>query len=804
MLVPSSWLREMVEIEAGDDDLAEALTLAGLEVEAVEPAYPWLNESQVARISRVKTLDEERNLSVCTVETSSGEVVVVCGAPNVREGMLSAFVPPGTEMPDGKEVKEAKVFGVNSAGMLASEYELLLEGDSSGIFDIAAKYPSARVGQSISEVTGIEDTVFEIGITPNRPDCLSILGVAREAAALFHSSARSPEPQINGSKGLDSVSITIEAPELCTRYVGAEVDGVRVAPSPGWLARRLLACGVRPINNIVDVTNFVLLELGQPLHAFDLDTLKGQAIVVRTAKKGEKLVTLDGKERELSEGMLLICDGERPVAVAGVMGGLDTEVTEKTNNILIESAWFAPSSIRRTAKTLKLPTEASYRFERGVDPKLQKTAALRAAELVMELAGGSFRGIRDENPVPFSPPRVRFRPDRINRLLGTQIPSQEMCKILSRLGFQVEEKDGSYETVPPSFRTDIKAEEDILEEVARCHGFSKIPTSSPVATLIVERPVSFRPFLNGVRREMKGQGFSEIISYSFIGPSELKGLNLKDEDERMKAVRLMNPLAEDQSIMRTSLVPCMLSTISRNIRRRNLQLALFEVGAVFIDKGQGVIPAEYQRCCAAMTGRRFPKSWAWPEREADFFDMKGAVENLLLSLGCRDFVFEPASANLVEPFYEEGTQLNIRAGKSTVGTMGQIHLGVAKAFDISQKVFLADISLDALSRVVTAGKVFAPLDRFPSVERDLSIILDDSVRAQEVLDFIQEKAPQGLVCFYIFDVYKGKQVPKGKKSLGIHFVYRAKDRTLSEEEVEAVHEPLQEAILKEFGGILRG
>jgi len=804
MLVPSSWLREMAEIEVGDDDLAEALTLAGLEVEAVEPAYPWLMQSQVARISCVKILDEGRNLSVCTVETSFGEVVVVCGAPNVREGMLSAFVPPGTEMPDGKEVKEAKVFGVNSAGMLASEYELLLEGDSSGIFDIGAKYPGARVGQSISEVTGVEDLVFEIGITPNRPDCLSILGVAREAAALFHSDIKCPEPGINGSKGLDSVSITIEDPELCTRYVGAEVDGVRVAPSPGWLARRLLACGVRPINNIVDVTNFVLLELGQPLHAFDLDTLKGKAIVVRRAKKGEKIVTLDGKERELSEGMLLICDAERPVAVAGVMGGLDTEVTEKTNNILIESAWFAPSSIRRTAKALKLPTEASYRFERGVDPQLQKKAALRAAELIMELAGGSFRGIKDENPVPFSPARVSFRPDRINRLLGTQIPAQEMCQILKRLGFIVEEKEGSYETIPPSFRADIKAEEDILEEVARCHGFSKIPTSSPVATLIVERPVSFRPFLNSVRREMKGQGLSEIISYSFIGPSELKGINLKAQDERMKAVRLMNPLAEDQSIMRTSLVPCMLSTISRNIRRRNLQLSLFEVGAVFIDQGPGVIPAEFQRCCAAMTGRRFPKSWAWPEREADFFDMKGTVENLLFSLGCKDFVFEPAPSDKIEPFYEEGTQLNIMAGKSMVGTIGQVHLGVAKAFDISQKVFLADLSLDVLSKVVTSRKVFVPLDRFPSVERDLSIILDDSVRAQEVLDFILEKATTELVSFYMFDVYKGKQVPKGKKSLGIHFVYRAKDRTLSEEEVEAMHRPLQEAILKEFGGVLRG
>ncbi len=801
MLVPSSWLRQMVDIEAGDSELAEALTLAGLEVEALEPAYPWLLRAQVARISRVEPLDEDRRMAACTVETVGGEAVVACGAPNVREGMLTAFVPPGTEMPDGKEVKEARVYGINSAGVLASEYELLLEGDAKGIFDISGRYRDAMIGQSISEITGIEDTVLEIGVTPNRPDCLSILGVAREAAAIFDSSARCPESDVNGSHPLEGVSITIKEPALCARYVGASIGGVSVAPSPGWLARRLLASGVRPINNIVDVTNYVLLELGQPLHAFDIDSLRGPAIVVRTAVDGEKIVTLDGKERELSEAMLLICDRDRPVAVAGVMGGIDSEVTEKTRNILIESAWFAPSSIRRTAKALKLPTEASYRFERGVDPTVQKKAALRAVQLVLELAGGTFKGVRDENPVPFTPKRVNFRPDRINRLLGTRLLGSRMAEILAALGFKVEERDGIFATVPPPFRADIKGEEDIVEEVARCHGFTNIPTSSPVATLIVKRPQSFIPFIDRVRKGLKCQGMSEIISYSFVAPSDLQALKLSPEDERTMVVRLLNPLGEDQSVMRTSLVPCMLSTVSRNIRRRNLSQAIFEVGAVFINQGAGVIPREHQMCCAAVMGRRYPESWAWPDRDYDFFDLKGLVENLLKGVDCDSFSLDlPSSA---EPFYENGTQLDIRAGEVLVGSMGQIDLGVAKAFDISERVFLMDISLEALAQASSFRKNFVPLDRFPSVERDLSVIFDDFVRAKDVLDFIRKNGSDELVCSYIFDVYKGKQVPAGKKSMGIHFVYRAKDRTLSEQDVERLHAPLQHAILKEFGGLLR-
>ncbi|NPA93925.1 MAG: phenylalanine--tRNA ligase subunit beta [Thermodesulfobacteria bacterium] len=802
MLVPSSWLRQMVAIEADDNELAESLTLAGLEVEAVEPAYPWLLSAEAARISRVETLDGAKNITACTVETSNGEVQVVCGAPNVQEGMLTAYVPPGTQMPDGKEVSESVLYGRTSQGMLASEYELLLEGDASGIFDILKKYPEARLGQSIADITKIHDTVFEIGVTPNRPDCLSILGVAREAAALFHAKVSFSEPGLDEDQPLEGVPIRIDDPDLCNRYVGAAITGVKVAPSPGWLARRLLASGVRPINNIVDVTNYVLLELGQPLHAFDMNKLAGPEIIVRRARQGEKVVTLDGKERELTKEMLLICDRDRPVAIAGVMGGLDSEVTELTRDVLIESAWFYPPNIRRTAKALKLSTEASYRFERGVDPAIQKVAALRACQLILELAGGTYQGVKDENPVPYTPREVEYRPKRINRLLGTDISAQDMAAILESLEFEVEKADEDlYKTVPPSFRGDVKAEEDIVEEVARCHGFSKIPTQSPVATLIVKRPESFKPFMDRVRGALAGEGFSEIISYSFIAPWDLKNLKLPKEDIRNKAVKLKNPLAEDQSIMRTTLVPCMLSTISRNLRRRNLSLSLFEVGAVFIDKGPGVIPDEHQRCCCAITGSRFPESWAWPEQEVDFFDIKGTAENLLDILNCQDCVFIPSQSP--ETFYVPGTQLDIKAGDVVLGTLGQIDQAVAKSFGISQKVFLMDLSLSALAEVATDRKTFSPLDRFPSVERDLSIILDDSVRAQDVLDFIAQNRSSYLESFYIFDVYKGKQVPKGKKSLGIHFVYRAKDRTLSEQEVEKEHEPLTKGVLENFKGSLR-
>ena len=809
MLVPFSWLKEIVPIKEDVNKVAEALTLAGLEVEGVEDAFPWLNSTIAVRIARVKPINENKTVTLCTIDTGKNQVEVICAAPNVREGMLTAYVPPGTQMPDGKEVKEISLYGHTSHGMLASEKELLLEGDDSGIFEIEKRYPSAKVGQALSEITKIKDVVLEIGVTPNRPDCLSILGIAREVAAIFHTNINTPKQKFALDKGVEDLEIEITDPELCSRYVGAVIKGVTVKESPGWLSRRLISSGVRPINNIVDITNYVLMEMGQPLHAFDLNTLSGPKIVVRPAKKGEKIITLDGKERELEAEMLLICDKDRPVAIAGVMGGLETEVTEKSVDILIESAYFNPSSIRKTAKSLKLSTEASYRFERGVDPDGQLSAALRASELILDLAGGTFIGVKDEHPKPYYPVKFSFSPDRVNNLLGTNIPSTKMIEILEAIEIKVTSKEDkalevsppSFEVSPPSFRQDIKAEEDIVEEIARCYGFSNIPTSSPVATLIVEKPESFKPFLDKVRQILSAQGLYEIISYSFMSPKELKALKLKEDDPRLKAVRLLNPLAEDQSLMRTNLIAPMLSTISRNLRRRNRDLALFEVGATFIHKGDGVLPNEIQKCCIALVGRRFKESWAWPDTKVDLFDLKGIIENLLQKLNIKSAIFQVAETP--EPFFISGTQLNILSGADLLGTLGEIDEKCCKSFDIDEKVFLSDLSISAFSNVSKDICKFIPLDRFPSIERDLAILFDDSVRAQDVLDFITKNAPELLTNFYIFDLYRGKQIPKGKKSLAFRFIYRAKDRTLSEEEVETLHTPLSKSILEKFGGQLR-
>ncbi len=804
MLVLASWLRETAPYEADHLEVAERLTLAGLEVEAVDPAYPWMEEALVARIARVEPVSEEKGMSLCTVETGSEQVEVVCGAPNVREGMLTVYVPPGTEMPDGKEIKEVHIYGHRSRGMLCSQMEIMLEGDSSGIFDISSQFPSARVGQKFSALAGMDDLVFEIGITPNRPDCLSIAGVAREVAALYNIPLRIPPvSEIFSAHRSADISIEIDDPELCSRYVGSVVNGVSVGKSPGWMARRLAASGIRPINNIVDITNYVLMERGQPLHAFDLDTLKGRGIIVRVSKEKEKIVTLDGKERILPAGVLLICDRQRPVAVAGVMGGLETEVTEKTRSVLLESAWFAPGSIRRTAKTLKLPSEASFRFERGVDFDGQLSAAQRATDLLLDLAGGEFAGIHDENPRPWKGRRIRMRPQRTNTLLGTDLDAEKMVGILDSIQIRLEDKeDHGLEFSVPSFRPDLKEEIDLVEEIARLHGFASIPTRSPVGELIVESAASDKAFVDGLKAFLAGQGYSEIISYSFISPGEIQALGLDQDDPRTRTVMLKNPLAEDQSVMRTNLVSSMLSTVSRNHKKRNMDLSLFETGAVFINRGPEVLPEEHQRLCCAITGKRFQQTWAWPEQESDFFDMKGLMENLLEHAGIAESVFQVSVKP--EPFYVPGTCVEILSNKGTsIGTLGQVSAKVLGAFDISSRVFLSDLSIPAMMEAASSEKRFCPLARYPAVDLDLSIILDDSVRVQDIFSFIQERKPEILESVSIFDVYRGKPVPRGKKSLAFRFIYRSEDRTLSEAEVLALHEPLVNALLQEFNAEMR-
>ncbi len=792
-------MKEFVPFECPVEQLAHDLTMAGLEVEGVESAWKGLDKVVAARIVSVTPHHSEAHLKICLVDTGQEQVTVVCGAPNVEEGKIAALALPGTVLPDGNVVKEALIHDVRSKGMLCSEAELGIGDDASGIMYLA---DTTAPGTKIVDALGLHDMVLEIGITPNRSDCLSVLGIAREVSALHDIPITFPfkGPDSPPEKSPDSVSITIEDSELCGRYSGAVIRGVKIGPAPVWITSRLTASGIRPINNIVDVTNYVMLEMGQPLHAFDLNKLDGNAIVVRRARKGEKLVTLDGKERELDDDMLAICDATKPVAVAGIMGGANSEVSDTTADILLESAWFQPSQVRRTARRLKLSTEASYRFERGVDPAGTVKAMLRAVELIMETAGGRLEAWRDVSPMKFQPVSLTLRCPRTARLIGAEISPEQMEQYLSKLSFDTALKGDTIDVTVPLFRPDITEEIDLVEEVARLHGFDNIPTTWPVASIITHELESHRKIENHIRSCLVAAGVNEIISYSFTSPHDITALGFDEGDVRLKMVRVQNPLTEDQSVMRTSLVPSLLRTVSRNMARRNLDLRLFETGTVFIDQGEGKQPHEEKRVACVITGRRMPPGWAWPDEQCDFFDLKGIMEELLESLGIR-YTVKPGTSNA--PFYLKGSDITIECDSEILGTAGQITPAVLKPFDIYAPVFLFDFGVDALMKHADFSRQFKKLARYPAVELDIAVVLDDSVRAADLIEFIKTNAPAFMENVEIFDVYAGKPIPEGKKSIAIRFTYRAKDRTLSDDEVNTVHQPLVEELLKEFNAELR-
>ncbi len=804
MLVLTSWLKEFIPAcDIPVEELAARLTLAGLEVEGVEPAYPWLQRAVAARITKVRPHPEGKGLTICTIDAgTSGQAEVVCGAPNVKEGMISAYAPPGTLLPDGQEVLDAKVHGVASKGMLCSGYELAVGDSHEGVMELDE---GVAPGTSLEKALDLEDFVLEIGITPNRADCLSVLGVAREASAVLDVELEMKvyDPVVPAQKEAVPVPIIIEKPDLCRRYAGAVLKGVTIGSSPHWLRRRLVACSVRPINNVVDINNYILLERGQPLHAFDLSKLHGPEIRVRCARQGERIETLDGKERELSLEMLVIADADRPVAVAGIMGGANSEVDANTTDILLESAWFEPSQVRRTAKALKLSTEASYRFERGIDPEGVVPSLECAASLIQKLGGAVLAApIVDEYPAPYKPRKVAIRPWRANRLLGIDLDAGSIASLISKVGIKLTGQDKEkIEGLAPSFRMDLVEEIDLVEEVARLYGFQNIPTKLPRAEIGALPPKKMWQLKNRVRQLLNGNSFKESISYSFISPGDIAALKLPEDDPRNKAVKIMNPLTEEQSVMRTHILPSLLLAASRNQARRNLDLALFEMGKVFLATGKGKLPREEERLCAILSGARFPLSWSWPKEEADFFDLKGAVEEMLAALGVKDVRFELSTPD--DPYYAPGTSVRITTGSKIAGTLGEIALDVLKAFDVSGPMYGMDLSLETLKDFFTTEKEFRQLPRYPAAERDAAIIVDADIPAVQLLDFIEEEGVKFLEHVTIFDLYQGKPIPKGKKSVGIRFRYRALDHTLTEEEINAVHEPLIERLLKSFGGELR-
>jgi phenylalanyl-tRNA synthetase beta chain len=797
MLVSLEWLRSYVECDASADEIADRLTMAGLEVESVERYQFGMDHVRVARIHKVEQHPHADHLTVCEMEIPEGMVRVVCGAANVAEGQLVPLALEGARLIDDTEVRAAKIYGVDSQGMLCSEKELGLGENAEGIMILPAHLVP---GISVAEALGLSDEVLDLEITPNRPDCLSLTGIAREVAALFDLTWFPPSITLNenGPPVESLASVTIEDPDLCPRYAARVIQNMTVKPSPLWMRRRLEAQGVRAINNIVDVTNWVMLELGQPLHAFDYHRLAGHCIVVRRARPQEELVTLDGQRHQLQKDMLLICDQDRAVALAGIMGGLDSEISADTNTVLIESAHFDPTTTRRTAKALGLNTESGYRFERRVDPEGVLTALDRAAQLMVELGGGELASGRlDVYPAPTKTETVSLRVSKTNRFLGVDLAKEEIVHHLKSIQLEVRDGNSSdlLEVDPPSFRPDLTREVDLMEEVARLAGFDRIPSALPVAQVSSTKPAADQVLQERVKQILAGLGFCEVISYSFISSQAVELLQLAQSDRRRQLLPLRNPLSEDQAVMRTSLIPGMLETAARNQRQSNFNLRLVELSKVFFSREDQDLPEERLNLCGLIAGSRRPASWSEAAGEVDFFDAKGAIEALLVSLSISGVRWSPKNP---APYLRGDTAVRILLGETILGDLGQIRTEVAQAFDLIGEVFLFDMDFDLLLEKSSSKRSFQLLPKFPAVNRDLAVVVSQSVSAQDLLDFLESNRPEYTESIAIFDEYRGDQVGKEKRSLAFRITYRSAERSLTDREVNEIHNAYSEKVVRAF------
>jgi len=802
MQVSLNWLKEYISINLDPKALADLLTMSGSEVENVVKIGNELDGVVVGQITSVVPHPKADKLSLCTVDRGSGTFTIVCGATNIKPGDKAPLALDGAQLPNGVTIKPVKIRGIVSQGMLCSESELALGNDTSGIMILP---PYMKVGEPIKSALELEDYILELNLTPNRPDCLSIIGIAREIAALTHQTVRLPSINIKeNGKGISQLtSVTIEDPDLCPRYSARIISDVTVGSSPFWMRRRLESCRMRSINNIVDVTNYVLLEMGQPLHAFDLEFLDQQKIVVKRSTPGESFTTLDGKERTLPNDALMICDGSKPIAIGGIMGGLNSEVSEKTTTILLESAYFTPSGILRTSKKMGLRTESSQRFEKGVDLNGVTVALNRAAQFIAELAGGKIHpGYIDNYPNPLAPPpTINLSTKRTNTILGTALTKDEIKQKLGDLAFIVHDLDeNQLAATPPSFRVDIKESIDLIEEVARLSGYNKIKATLPPTPNFPTKRDKALLLEEKVKDSLIQQGYYEVITYSFISPAELNHLKLPVQDYRLKTLKILNPLTEDQSIMRTTLIPGLFTTVKRNINQKNLNLKLFEVSRVFLIQEKDKLPQENKMLAALVTGLYQEEAWNVEKRDVDFYDLKGCFETLLEALHITNYSFSPCSES---PFLHPYKALNLMVSYEKVGILGEAHPQLLEDFQISQKVYLFEISLSPLVTHFSEHRKFHSLPKYPPAYRDIALVVNEAISAQKVYDTIYKFKNIFIEEIMIFDYYRGKSIPEGKKGLAYRLKYQAHDHTLNDEEVNTLHEELINSLYQELGAEIR-
>lgn len=802
MLVSYEWLSEYIDPGMNPEELAEKLNLTGIEVGSVERFGPELPGVIVGQVKAMEPHPSKKKLTLVETETGEGVTSIVCGARNMQVGDKVVVAKPGSELPGGHLIEETLIGGVSSAGMLCSAQELGLDLD--GEDEILILDQEAVVGSSAEEALGFDDYILELELTPNRADCLGLIGVAYEISAITGNSVRFPEmaPPENDEDINDTVSIKVEDQELCPRYTTRAVRDVVIGKAPLWMQLRLLKAGIRPINNVVDITNYVMWEFGQPLHAFDLDLIRDNKIIVRRACQDETLVTLDGVERKLTPEALVIVDGKVPVGLAGVMGGEDTEITALTTQVLIEAANFNPTNIRRTARRYNLPSEASQRFEKGVNPEAAIWAQERTALLIKRFAGGRvLKGIIDLNYLNLEPKTVLINPERINKILGLKIPEKEVAAIMGRLGFTYEDKNtGQVEVTVPLRRADITIEEDLVEEVARLYGYDQIPTTLPGGKLHESRESDEEKLYNLVRTVLTAGGYYECITYSFINPESLGLLRIPNNDRRRQVVPVRNPFTDDQSVMRTTLLPGLLRVIKHNLSHRELNQMLFEIGSIYEPKNLPLkeLPRERKMVSLAVTGLEPEPNWIKESRETDYFTVKGILDSLLTRIRIDEVDYVPRAV----PFLHPTRSAVLEVDGKELGCIGQLHPDIAEELEIGQAVTVCELDLELISDLSELIPRVTTIPRFPAAKRDLALVVSKDISAKQLEDTIREAGGDLVRDVTLFDLYEGKQIPEGKRSLAYSLTFRRDEGTLTDEEVNEILSRVQDA-LYQIGAALR-
>jgi len=808
MLVSYKWLKDYVDIDMDPEELAHKLTMVGLEVDSIKTLGHSLEGVVVGYVEECKPHPDSDHLSVCRVDVGRDEPLnIVCGAPNVAAGQKVPVALEGTKLPNGMTIKKAVIRKIESCGMICSGNELGLDSsllskdEQEGIMVL----PEDSVpGADLVETLDLNDTVFEIELTPNRADCMSIRNVAREVAALAGLPLKPINIQFEETTEVtaaDMIAVEIKDEDLCGRYVARAVTGVKVGPSPAWLQNRLKAVGVRPISNIVDVTNFVMMEMGQPLHAFDYNYLEDKTIVVRRAEKGETIITLDGQERLLNQDTLVIADGKRPVAIAGVMGGENSEIMDDTTTVLIESANFNPVNIRRTSKRLGLRSESSIRFEKGVNIEGALEAANRAAQLMAELGGGKVvSGVVDNYPRKWVPVKIDVSVKKVNNLLQLDLSEEEIVNLLRPIELECESTgDGILSVTVPPFRMDIEREVDVVEEIARLYGYEKIPLTIPEGDIGQIKMTWEQVLERNCKEILTGCGLNEAVSFSFMNPRSYDKWGIPEGDPLRNAVVISNPLSEEHSVMRTSLIPNLLEIAERNVSHKVEDLSIFEYGRVFTPDPEGKKPVERPVLAALVMGS-LDSGWNWQKEELDFFFLKGVLEELLDRLNIKKVRWEPCTCSGLHP---GRTARIIAGGGEVIGILGEIHPDAVDNFKLTSRPCVFELEFKLLASLASQEKQYTPLGRFPSAERDLAVIVAEEISAAQLEEEILSAGGEILTSCRLFDVYRGKPVPENKKSMAYSLVYQALDRTLTDEEINSRHEEIKQRLVEKFGAELR-